>query len=920
MVDIERLRKEADGLAYDFPNYVEANDAVVLDCSANWCPSVAEWAHAAIRADNLCGCLLLSSINHVELEPHNRARQAYDDAVTCLSDGYDLVMAKAEERSIEIPGDDVEPPVPLAQRVKKVKSKLARHLKNPFNHWEPDMFPERFDSRHDPFAERILTRLREARQELEKKMQLLRDLGGDGILSYDEAHPFLDLDDTPHGKGTRWQESCRILTDECMDGIQLTIPWLWFGLTILAYRDPPNYSLLHNVARSRLERFREHILRRPQEDRDVSFFENIRDALSFFSRSTYLPDELDLASHAPKPPSSPPASLEPLPAKKREPGAHDNGSTLRPSESAETVSTEMPDVRASQSGAARRDGMGCMSDPDCVRESAGSLAQKYGLDATRVERLFHRLLDPKRREEALRRYGLEPDDLCERPLQQRLERLSFRLELAMLEGEPVQALDFFEKEPNVFQAIVYRGAALVHLRGASTPLYTLDELTQATEAFIAHLERNRQHLLKTGHPHTEFSHFWWFDMCLGKLYHVKQPRSTQWHRNDSGDMEILYEWTPYGLPVILDGQPVSSDPKCHTVDEQPFSSVSYEEAMLMESIAPEDAERLENERPKIFDLKINILKQLLHNLRRGTAQDLWQECLDLLAETLSAKDMDFYLRMDRFYTAFDVRIGQILGDDPGMLPGGISDLIECIGHFENELTNATMDLTRKDLLAITEFAQLPRYYQYYQAIGQPWRAALDNALDQFWLRTEKLQAFYMEFYQRVNEALAKWFRDDLVVPIRLEYHSFIKRLVLHAEAGLDMKRVLGSSDLKPTAPAGSSGTSQSRSLTEEDKQEQSLSADRRRNAALKQPKTKDRRVAKRIKKKVRELLEKDSEEGGPGFADGLELIKAVERDTRVTGDTHEEKRSTLSKAIGALRDEGMRIGNRPYKLEQTDEE
>ena len=318
MGDLQTLRKEAKRFAEEFPNYpwVDENS---LSAYRVWCRSVAEWAYDALDADDLCACILVSSMNHVVLEPGSRARKAYDEALDCLSDGYDLLIARAEGRDVKWPKvDPSDTEFPFAQTLGNSKNKEIASLPNPYSHWQPDMFPKHFESRDDPFLCRVLLRLREARLMLEKQMDQLLRLGGDDMLSYGEASPFLDLDDTPHGKGTRWQECYRKVADECADGIELTIPWFWFGIAILAYRNPPDYSLFRNVGRNRLERLREDILNRPEKNRDASFFESVRDALLFFSASNYTPEELIPSGYwdqesQPLPPPPPPPPPPPRP-------------------------------------------------------------------------------------------------------------------------------------------------------------------------------------------------------------------------------------------------------------------------------------------------------------------------------------------------------------------------------------------------------------------------------------------------------------------------------------------------------------------------------------------------------------------------------------------------------------------------------
>ena len=63
----------------------------------------------------------------------------------------------------------------------------------------------------------------------------------------------------------------------------------------------------------------------------------------------------------------------------------------------------------------------------------------------------------------------------------------------------------------------------------------------------------------------------------------------------------------------------------YTLNEEPVTSCDYDEAAFMKGISPSDAERLEEMRPKIFDLKICILKILARALTNKSLTDLWEE-------------------------------------------------------------------------------------------------------------------------------------------------------------------------------------------------------------------------------------------------------------------------------------------------------
>jgi len=135
MGDLQTLRKEAKRLAEESPDYPWVDHNFLRDCRVEWCPSVAEWAHAAIAQDDLCADILSCSMNHADLELTHPARQAYDGAVACLGDGYDLLIASAKEKDVKWPAiNRFHTEVPFAQTLDKIKSEEIASLRNPFSH------------------------------------------------------------------------------------------------------------------------------------------------------------------------------------------------------------------------------------------------------------------------------------------------------------------------------------------------------------------------------------------------------------------------------------------------------------------------------------------------------------------------------------------------------------------------------------------------------------------------------------------------------------------------------------------------------------------------------------------------------------------------------------------------------------------
>ena len=377
-----------------------------------------------------------------------------------------------------------------------------------------------------------------------------------------------------------------------------------------------------------------------------------------------------------------------------------------------------------------------------LERRAAAFAESQGLDHVRVLKVLERTTRWRAEGRASGSSGTRADtepDLDFAP--------SFEDALDVL--EPEAALALFESEDT--GRLAEREAAFWYITSDTTPLYTTDELADLIVAFMAHLERNRDPLLRTGHPQTDFSRAWWLDWHLTKLYYTKLPVAIRMVRNrQAGDFERSYVW---GEELELDQSHLEGGGR------------TYEDEPIFESLDPADADRLEASRGKVLAAKVAVLERLATALRRRDAKGLWPNCLQVLTEAFLADEVDFFLRIDRSYTGFDVLSGAVIDEDADLIAGGLTDLLEVVGHCEKELSLGTMDRTKRRFQAVPDGLAL---HSYYEAVGQPWRRDVDTALDRFIeLDTQDL-AFWNGFRQRVNEALENEFSEEVVIRTRIK--------------------------------------------------------------------------------------------------------------------------------------------------------
>ena len=206
----------------------------------------------------------------------------------------------------------------------------------------------------------------------------------------------------------------------------------------------------------------------------------------------------------------------------------------------------------------------------------------------------------------------------------------------------------------------------------------------------------------------------------------------------------------------------------------------YLEADSFSELDPEDCVRIEVNRAKFYDTKLRVLKILSKAVAHRDSSNIWPDCLNILTETSSGEEAEFFLKTDRYYLGDDLMTGEILTES-GLLPGGFTNLLEFIGYCEKEITIGTMNHCKEALKAAglafrtgygqntwrRKEANTPAFHrgtgsvEYSDYDGDARRDQLDLILDQFIQSDSTEIGFWTEFRRRVNGALQKEFRDEV---------------------------------------------------------------------------------------------------------------------------------------------------------------
>ena len=258
--------------------------------------------------------------------------------------------------------------------------------------------------------------------------------------------------------------------------------------------------------------------------------------------------------------------------------------------------------------------------------------------------------------------------------------LDFIRELARSVG-PEVALKAVEREDPV--DIVRRAGPSGYLAHEDTPLYTFEELAHLMARFRGFLEENRTELIKTGYPRRVFAPSRWLHRYLGRLYYLRIRTAPNGATATRSDVDYSNIWL---LQEATGAR--RHNPSTHKL------AIDYR-----------DAARLERGRAEFLNMKLEILERLERALCDRSVSGAWEDCLKILVLALSRGQVEFYLRQDRFYRGLDATVegAALIRPSPQVsstLPGGLSDLLEVIGHCEFELRSGTLDATKRDLVAL----------------------------------------------------------------------------------------------------------------------------------------------------------------------------------------------------------------------------
>lgn len=426
------------------------------------------------------------------------------------------------------------------------------------------------------------------------------------------------------------------------------------------------------------------------------------------------------------------------------------------------------------------------------------LAQKHSLPTDRVTSCLQRLFEAEFRRQKII-YGkvlwsFRAGLLSILPLS--LECMPAEKALAFSEAEDLNA---YKRRVLISQA----------LANEFTPLLSLDELARTISEFIEHQEKNQKSLLETGHPKTHFAKSPWLDAHLNKLYFTKSPiwlkqtgqSSTTsnfrpvFHRMYVDQRRIAQRTTGHHRHTLefMRGSlfsPPSVSPPCQlqwaNFEEGGWVACSYDNAHTLAGLPIADIPKVEGLRTALQKTKIRVLAELSSAIRDRDDKRVGQRCLEIISKELTAEEATYLLYLDVGYAGYEVRTVRPETRSMPLFAGGLTSLLELIGHVKKELVIGTLAKTREALskTLVLDVWRKPRFVTlvdrskyknlgrttvqnpYLELVAVGMESAVREGLDLCVDRDADEPAFWSSYRDEVEQALSSEFYT--LVPVRVK--------------------------------------------------------------------------------------------------------------------------------------------------------
>lgn len=391
------------------------------------------------------------------------------------------------------------------------------------------------------------------------------------------------------------------------------------------------------------------------------------------------------------------------------------------------------------------------------------------------------------------RYGLNPERVL-KILQNLLEIDMYKwgdpyvtvLEEALKCMHGNQAVELFENCDLVKFKNRYTTNSNMYFRQYN--IYPFEKFTTRLENFIKYQITIKERLIETGFVDYKDATNTGLNRCLATLYYVKPyykymifasekdfEMFIEYYKlqNISKEKYVAYHKLIRKYTYIKDIDDLKRSEYCHIDEDILYIGYSYgifaylksyEEVEYFEFLPDGMGEKLDELRPKVFEMRLEVLKILLKAVEKEDVTTLREDCTNkILSMNFTHNEAKILLSADRILSNlegvpsdhyYNVMVRSV----------GLTDLFYLIGFLENEIVNRT---EQKITQIWQENPIKDSFTSYLEILNHPEEVRISTLLD----KITELENARREYIDSFNEKLKTFVEESL----KVERHVFIPK-------------------------------------------------------------------------------------------------------------------------------------------------
>lgn len=376
------------------------------------------------------------------------------------------------------------------------------------------------------------------------------------------------------------------------------------------------------------------------------------------------------------------------------------------------------------------------------------------------------------------------------------ENLSFvpSLEEALRFLPAEKALELFENSN--LEELDAKVISAEYWFSGQTLFYTRRELEHLIKKFMSYLIENKASILNTGRPNTKFDDSLYFHNKLANLYPLinapsrkdKQFIDRVIRRTENAEKETKKRLIYFSILCCENGD---REPLTYLDPEKMFT---YEKNTTLYSFTGSEIQQLEEQRPKLLNMKLKILEITCQHIKKRTVRQdnhtgFWKDCANAMSSSLSLQDFSFLDSLDRKYLNINFLrvLRNCLGSpliDPIRPPertrtGGFKCILDFIFIVEKELATRKTHTTKTKIMSLLD-NKIPE--SYYQMVLSPRIDEIDKILNELFAKSrEEEEEFRHIFSERLEDVKSKFKVCLYVSPDKYELVEKFRKFVESAK-------------------------------------------------------------------------------------------------------------------------------------------